>query len=212
MFNIFLNFFSRGLFISIRILIRFSLQINYIYIIMIKYFSDHLKKFQFGGKISRKTRKILFKINIWNPDHPRQIQTINRSQNRFAKPINRNTINKNSINRSNLIKINFNTISIPKKPINNYKPPIVYILNATSLVKAHRIESLRCDFFQLRPDIVIITKSWLTSHHSDGLISIDGYSSFREDRVKKRGGGVIIYIKSNIKASVFEPVNKNKNK
>ena len=180
MFNVFLNFFFRGLFISIRILIRFSLQIHYIHINMIKYYFDDLKKFQFRGKISRETSKILFKNNIWNPDHPRQIQTINRSQNSFAKTINRNTINKNSINKNNLIKINFNTISIPKKPINNYKPPIVYILNATSLVKAHRIESLRCDFFQLRPDIVIITESWLKSHHSDGLISIDAYSSFRK--------------------------------
>ena len=71
-----------------------------------------------------------------------------------------------------------------------YKPPKVYILNATGLVKPHGIESLRCDVFQLRPDIVIITESWLKSHHSDGLISIDGYSSFRRDRVKKRGGGV----------------------
>ena len=51
--------------------------------------------------------------------------------------------------------------------------------------------------------------SWLKSHHSDGLISIDGYSSFRKDRVKKRGGGVLIYIKSNITADVFEPVNKD---
>ena len=50
------------------------------------------------------------------------------------------------------------------------------------------------------------SSSWLKSHPSDGLISIDGYSSFRKDRVKKRGGGVLIYIKFNITANVFEPI------
>ena len=104
--------------------------------------------------------------------------------------------------------MNFNSISNPKKSINKYKPPIFYLLNATSLVKPHGIESLRCDVFQLRPDIVIITESWLKSHHSDGLIFIDGYSRFRKDRVRKKGGGVLIYMKSHITANVFEPVNK----
>ena len=174
-----------------------------------KYPSDDFKKFQFEGKVSLDTKKIIFKMNIWNPDHPRQIPTINRSQNSFVKLINRITINRNMINSNNLIKMNFNSISNPEKPINKYKPPVVYILNATSLVKPHGIESLRCDVFQLRSDIVIITESWLKSHHSDGLITIDGYSSFGKERVKKRGGGVLIYIKSNITADVFEPVNKD---
>ena len=51
--------------------------------------------------------------------------------------------------------------------------------------------------------------SWLKSHHSDGLISIDGYSSFGKNRVRKRGGGVLINIKSNKTAYVFEAVNKD---
>ena len=176
---------------------------------MIKYSFDDLKKFQSGGKISRETRKILFKINIWNPDHPRQIRTINSCQNSFVKPINRNTDIKNGINRNNLIKLNFNTISNPKKPINKYKPPIVYVLNETSHVKPYGIESLSCDVFQLWPDINIITESWLKSHHSDRLISIDGYSNFRKDRVKKGDGGVLIYTKSKITAYVFEHLTKN---
>ena len=80
MFLIFLNF-SRDLFISIRVLINFFLQIHYIHINMIKYSFDDLKKFQFKGKISRDIKKILFKNNIWNPNHPRQMPTINRIQN-----------------------------------------------------------------------------------------------------------------------------------
>ena len=110
MFKIFKNFFSRDLFISIRILIRLSLKIHYIHINLIKYSFDDLKKIQFAGKISRETSKILFQNDIWNPHHPRQIQTINRSQKSFVNPINRNTINRN-----NLFKIDFNTISDPKK-------------------------------------------------------------------------------------------------
>ena len=81
---------------------------------MIKYSSDDLKRLQFGDKIKRDTKKILFKNNIWNPDHPRQIQTINRSQNSFVNPINKDTINKNSIDRNNLIEMNFKTLFNPK--------------------------------------------------------------------------------------------------
>ena len=40
-----------------------------------KYSFDDLKKFQFGGNISRDTRKILFNNNIWNPDHPDHLET-----------------------------------------------------------------------------------------------------------------------------------------
>ena len=43
---------------------------------MIKYSSDDLKKLEFGSKISRDTRKVLFKNNIWNPDHTRQFQQL----------------------------------------------------------------------------------------------------------------------------------------
>ena len=75
-----------------------------------------------------------------------------------------------------------------------YKTLIVYILDATSFFKPHGIESLMCDVFQLWPDIVIITKSWLESNHSDRLITINAYFNFRKDRVKKRGGGVLIFI------------------
>ena len=47
------------------------------------------------------------------------------------------------------------------------------------------------------------------SNHSDRLITMDDYSSYRKERVKKRGGGVLIYIKSNITANVFEHVNED---
>ena len=130
----------------------------YTHIIRIKYCSDDLEKVQFGGELSRDTIKISFKNNIWNPDHPRPLPTINRSQSSFVKPISRKNINEN-----NFIEINFNTIFNTKKPVIRYKPPRVYILNATSLVTPHGIESLRCEVFQLRPDIVIITELWLKS-------------------------------------------------
>ena len=91
---------------------------------MIKYSFDDLKKFQFEGKLSLDTKKILFKNNIWNPDHPRQIPTFNRSQNSFVEPINRNIINRNSINRNS-----FGRNSIDKSSINRN------IINKNNLIK-----------------------------------------------------------------------------
>ena len=163
--------------VSICILIKFFLQLYYIHINIIKYLSDDLKKFKFGDKISRDTRKILFKNNIWNPDHPRQLQTINRSQNSFVEPINRNTIYKNSINRNNLSKINFNAISNPKKLINKYKPPVVYILNATPFLMGQSWFGFFLRWFRL--------EKWIS------FILLSSYKTIKanllKDYVKKQG-------------------------
>ena len=45
-----------------------------------------IKKKQFGNEISCDTGKFLFENTIWNPDHPRLITKINRSQNEFVGP------------------------------------------------------------------------------------------------------------------------------
>ncbi|ESO12173.1 hypothetical protein HELRODRAFT_158636 [Helobdella robusta] len=88
---------------------------------------------------------------------------------------------RSSPNHPNLIK--FTPTYNPAKITPCHLPPIIYILNVTSIVKPHAIENLRCDVYHLHPDIIIIiTESWLRPDHPDGLIAIDGYTPFRKDR------------------------------
>lgn len=47
-------------------------------------------------------------------------------------------------------------------------------------------------------DVIVITESWLTVKLYEGEFNIDGYKSFFSHRLNYRGGGVIIYVKSNL--------------
>ena len=84
----------------------------------------------------------------------------------------------------------------------HWKIPSVYILNPTSLAKPHAVELLAADVKAYGADVVVITESWLKLRHPDNMFSIPGYNIFRRDRPKRRGGGVVIYIRDDIEASV----------
>ena len=85
--------------------------------------------------------------------------------------------------------------------------PSVYILNPTSLAKPHAVELLAADVNAYGADVVVITESWLKKRHPDNMFSIPGYNIFRRDRPKRRGGGVAIYIRDGIEASVCNELN-----
>ncbi len=51
-----------------------------------------------------------------------------------------------------------------------------------------------------RPDVVAITETWATSDHLMTEFSIPGYESFHKNRLHKKGGEVIGYVKSNYPA------------
>ena len=53
-------------------------------------------------------------------------------------------------------------------------------------------------------DIACVVESWLNSDISNSELLIFGYKVFRLDRTAKKGGGVILFIKSTIS---FEPEN-----
>ena len=48
------------------------------------------------------------------------------------------------------------------------------------------------------PHIIGITKSWVNRDVSDAELRLTGYIMFRRDRIGRRGGGVILYIKESI--------------
>ena len=50
------------------------------------------------------------------------------------------------------------------------------------------------------PHIIGITGSWANNDISDAELELNGYVMFRKDRIRRRGGGVILYFKEAIQA------------
>ena len=58
----------------------------------------------------------------------------------------------------------------------------------------------------LAPDIIGVTESWAHSDILDSELALEGYDLFRKDRpVDRSGGGVLLYIKSNLHAVEVPP-------
>ena len=50
------------------------------------------------------------------------------------------------------------------------------------------------------PHIIDITESWANTDITDSELGLTGYVMFRRDRIGRRGGGVILYVKESIQA------------
>ena len=60
--------------------------------------------------------------------------------------------------------------------------------------------NIKVDYFD--PHIIGITESWAITDISDAKLGITRYVMFRKDRIGRRGGGIILYIKESIQAYV----------
>ncbi len=55
-------------------------------------------------------------------------------------------------------------------------------------------------------DVICVTEAWLHDELKDHEISLPGYVLFRHDRPSsKRGGGVALYVKSNLRPQLITP-------
>ena len=79
------------------------------------------------------------------------------------------------------------------------------MINATSVVKTGALRQLATDLKQFQICVAIVAESWFTSKHCDQLVHIDGYVLHRKDRYKKKGGGVAIYVRSDIVSRIIVP-------
>ena len=52
----------------------------------------------------------------------------------------------------------------------------------------------------IKPHIIGITETWANNDITDAELGLEGYAMFRKDRMGRRGGGVLLYIKENIPA------------
>ena len=71
-------------------------------------------------------------------------------------------------------------------------------LNARSIVNKRNELNIMVE--DTHPHIIGITESWATPDISDAELGMTGYVMFRKDRIGRRGGGVILYIKESIQA------------
>lgn len=85
--------------------------------------------------------------------------------------------------------------------------------NAQGLLEGGHLESIIAINVNLNADVIAISESWLNPSIRNGTISMDSYRLYRSDRnfkrqhIKKGGGGVCVYIKSEFEVKSIEKSN-----
>ena len=71
-------------------------------------------------------------------------------------------------------------------------------LNARNMINKKNELNIMVD--EIKPHIIGITESWANNDITDAELGLEGYVMFRKDRIGRRGGGVLLYIKETIPA------------
>ena len=71
-------------------------------------------------------------------------------------------------------------------------------MNARSII--NKKDELNIMVDDIKPHIIGITESWANNDITDAELGLEGYAMFRKDRMGRRGGGVLLYIKDTIPA------------
>ena len=71
-------------------------------------------------------------------------------------------------------------------------------LNARSII--NKKDELNIMVDDIKPHIIGITESWANNDITDAELGLEGYAMVRKDRMGRRGGGVLLYIKDTIRA------------
>ena len=80
-------------------------------------------------------------------------------------------------------------------------------INAQSL--KNKMNEFRVLVEKNKPQIISITESWGEEWISDGIFALKGYTMYRDDRSRMRGGGALLYISDNIEQRVCRPLNSD---
>jgi hypothetical protein len=86
---------------------------------------------------------------------------------------------------------------------NNYCMPSLYALHAAALSKPHAVEQLASDLRAYSIDVAVITETHFKRKYCDSIVSIDGYTLYGRDRLRRRGGGVAVYVRFSIQSTVW---------
>jgi len=83
--------------------------------------------------------------------------------------------------------------------------PTLCVLNAAALSKPGAVDHLATDLKSTGASIAVITETHFKQKHADSVIGIVGYTLYRRDRTGRRGGGVAMYVQSNIQVTIWSP-------
>ena len=166
----------------------------------------------------------LFYCNILKPargqcggKHVRNhlIRAINPSTSR--EPV---ALNRNGVNRSNLLNINIQvekpatfkstSLNSPGAATTDHntitsKLKMIH-LNIRSLWNTAHLIQLRELAISQKLDVNTISETWLNSTVTNAEVSINGYTLFRQDRSRKRGGRVGAFIREDIKVTILKDI------
>lgn len=78
----------------------------------------------------------------------------------------------------------------------------ISLVNCGSIFK--NIDNFRRIYENSGAHVIVVPESWLKSYRSNVSISLSGYDILRNDRIGKRSGGVVIYVKRGIKTKVVK--------
>lgn len=71
----------------------------------------------------------------------------------------------------------------------------------------NKFEEIKQMLIGSKISVACFTESWLTDSIPDSIIGIPGYRLIRNDRVRKRGGGIIMYLREGFRYNlVYAPV------
>ena len=79
----------------------------------------------------------------------------------------------------------------------------LFHLNIQSIKNRNHLIQIRELISDNKVDVLAISETWLNSSISNAEVEIQGYKIHRLDRKRKRGGGVCIYIRNNLKSKVL---------
>ena len=81
----------------------------------------------------------------------------------------------------------------------------MFLLNATSLAKNNAVQHLQCDISTYNIDVALTVESWFRPFIVDEAVSVDNYNIFRNDRTKRKGGGIAAYVREGLDGKVIVP-------
>ena len=94
-------------------------------------------------------------------------------------------------------------VSGEKKSYDNQYIPSLFVLNAAAITKPHAVDHLAADLLSYKSDIAVITETHCKQKHQDSVLNIPGYALCRRDRLRRRGGGVAVYVRSALSSTAW---------
>ena len=104
------------------------------------------------------------------------MSNVSGSGNQDSRPLDRGVITRSVLN-SVMRGGKFNVCSV----------------NIQSVSAGSKMDELRFILSGSKASLVVVSETWANSRVSDDFLAVDGYKFMRHDRIRRRGGGLVVY-------------------